>query len=66
MATDDNETHSAVAAYSEKIERNLAVDRAATVVLLAVQAFLVDLFRANTASQLTGLAREGSNLSAFR
>ncbi len=41
MATDDNETHSAVAAYSEKDERNLAVDRTATMVLLAVQAFLV-------------------------
>ncbi|ORB73381.1 DUF6264 family protein [Mycobacterium scrofulaceum] len=41
MATDDDETRAAVAAYSEKSERNLAVDRTATVVLLAVQALLI-------------------------
>ncbi len=41
MATDDDEMQGAVAAYSRKSERNLAVDRTATVVLLAAQAFLV-------------------------
>ncbi len=41
MATDDNEMLAAVAAYSGKSERNLAVDRTATLVLLAVHAFLV-------------------------
>ncbi|OBI28250.1 hypothetical protein A5709_03795 [Mycobacterium sp. E1386] len=41
MATDDDETRGAVASYSGKSERNLAVDRTATIVLLAVHAFLV-------------------------
>lgn len=38
---DDNEMQSAVAAYSKGGQRHPAVDRTATVVLLAVQAFLV-------------------------
>lgn len=38
---DDNEMQSAVAADSERGQRHTAVDRTATVVLLAVQAFLV-------------------------
>ncbi|OBB84517.1 DUF6264 family protein [Mycobacterium sp. 852002-30065_SCH5024008] len=41
MATDDGEMQGAVAAYSGKSERNLAVDRTATIALLAVHAFLV-------------------------
>ncbi|OBG56275.1 MULTISPECIES: DUF6264 family protein [unclassified Mycobacterium] len=39
--SDDNEMQSAVAAYSRRSERSLAVDRTATVALLAAQAFLV-------------------------
>lgn len=41
MPTDDNEMQAAVAAYSNRGHRHAAVDRTATVVLLAVQAFLV-------------------------
>jgi hypothetical protein len=41
MAKDDDEIQGAVAAYPRKSERNLAVDRTATIVLLAVHAFLV-------------------------
>nr|WP_255309305.1 DUF6264 family protein [Mycobacterium malmoense] len=41
MTPDDDEMQAAVAAYSGKSERNLAVDGTATVVLLAVHAFLI-------------------------
>ncbi|MGD1237146.1 DUF6264 family protein [Mycobacterium seoulense] len=41
MATDDTEMQAATAAYSRNSRRNQAVDRTATLVLLAVQAFLV-------------------------
>lgn len=41
MATDDDEMRAAAAAYPRNSERGLAVDRIATVVLLALQGFLV-------------------------